>query len=1585
MHGAKSYSFLHFVEHLAKAERTDVLFQVLEQKPFLADQAAHLGSFRQGREDLLSFALPLAIRCEDWNRFLRFSLRALNLGKMSRSLASPGVLGSLVSSGWLRLAIDVAEQQPEAASRIQARAIIAGRVDNPARRLPLLTTLGEELQDLALPRNQDDASHLAETLRVIAREIAPGDWPDGERMLAPLEAWPDLIDTVWIAAAAGCLRRSGLAADELWSALGRVQNPERLRALLPFPLADSPGELDPQRLRERLPALPSSLFWPTSFALLGRQARKNPEDAVRSFDAVSQAASIPWSVGLIETGADLFRNLRAERIRRLAEGIPDDAARAALWTLCLEDSGDQRTARAACEAMVRLPPGPDQIHWSLRYLRADRVSPIDHIRRHTEAARLFLLQTGYAAPPRDLALYLDQIAEMLPERCAGELQNIVGNLADLASLRELAEAITSPSLWLELHERAEEMTAVVARGRREAVPAASQILASLAARLCLARGDLGPLQITLQRLPPGQEDELRVAVGERLHRAGALELADDAVAGIRSTSVRRTALLDLRPERAERLFREPASLYAAFAHIEAVEDERLGLTALHASPAHLDGLADGWLRRMTPGPTATAAVIRMARHALALQSAGEGQQRDVLAILHFVERSLTAGSLQRSSAWLPAIVELGASLGGHRLPLELQAAASELLSRPWEETREVHERLVFHLRTSLPPRQGELALHVLFRALGEIPDGDNRRERTLQLLPLLAAAAEQLPGMSARRMFQHAAAAAFREDPSPSPAGFVAQVCAFDQTRRIEAAEHFARGPDEIIQGPPFHALALLVGHAAPETAVALVRRTPQDDQRDDACRRMIRYQWVPPAQARELLAMISHPAHALEAALFLEEAPEPWLQNLARITVSRGFDPSTPDSTPILDKLWQIDSRLSRPCLAGAVAAALQTDPDKGEQAIRLWLHAHLPPRLGAARAEGLQQSTEVAGVLHQALALATPDTPQPRPSSLDSAPSPAEIGRMAAWLRRWQHAKTRTFLWTLRREDTWAVPHAFLATAILFVLADFELDFKSTEAWGWPWRLLALPFRLLVWTHTSPAWMAVLAVLPLNALLLHRFLEQDTPHEDLRPWISKLRCLLGGLPLFGLYMIPAWRKIMKSRPSWAFRRTRQQILDESRTSASRRPDLAPGSWLAGLHSSPRFLFFWLWIVNLVAVRLATSRLSAADILPADLRPAVDMSLHLLGFAATAFLLRVKFRDHPVAPGDRRVCWLLAGTWIFPFPVPLLALFSPGYAWARRQTTGTLTTGTQGTGSPPEWALLLKLLREHARKIPVRQRPWGLEFPQRTGLAQQKFLSLCRTKTFLLIPDAMLLTLVFWKMIHGGSPWAGIAALLFAGFVFGIIFLQLAGWGAWRVSAVRRLVHSAEVGDRNEPHPYVRALAITAAAAMAGIQLGLSLAQEKGFFLGLCLVIICVVGILAMVLPELSPGSVGPSLRQFFKSLIARQLLFLTIGYLGFQALQGGEQATAIMGLLTRIACLSPALALGIGLVGHPRLLQPFRVRDLFAARLPLRARLVLAFLLLTLALPLGGLAIPFWIRARQRHWPTWERELLPATGETP
>jgi hypothetical protein len=1593
---AKKYAFLHQAEHFAAAGRTEALFHALEQTPFLADQAAHLGSFRQGAEDLLSFALPGAIRCEDWNRFLRLALRALNLRRMSRSLASPEILHALVSSGWVQLALDVAAEQPEPAGRIRARAAVASRIEEAERRRSLLASLDEDLQDLPAPWDQESAVARAEIFRSIAREITPRDWPGGERMLAPLAGSPDLIDGIWIAAAEGCLNRSGLADDELWNALRRVQNPEHLRALLPFPLADAPGQLDPQRLRERLPGLPPGLFWPTCFALVGRLARESLQEALCSWEAISQEASIPWSAEWIDLGKDLFRKMGAERIRLLAACIADPTSQAALWTLCLESEGDRDTARQAFEAIRRLPAGPKQVHWSLRYLRADRVSPIDQIRRHTEAARLFFLEHHYSAPPRDLALYLDQIAEILPERCAGELQNVAGHLGSLDVLEELAAALTVPALLADVHERAEVLTILAAPGSKDQrFETASRLLISLASRLCAVRGDLFYLRTTAHRLPPGRKDALRAAVARGLFGAGRLQQAEEVASGIGSSDLRLATLLDLWPLRAENLLREPPALYAAFAQAGALRDEWLGLAALLAPQANPEE-AGRWLCQMRPGPTAAAAVFRVARHSLEFQETAGGTQRDGLAVLHFVERALQDGALPRSPGWLPAVVELGARAENHRLGQELPAACTELFARPWaEEGREIFEDLLVRLRCSLPPAGLYLALRVLLDALLDLPD-DVRQTRLVDMLPLLCVAAQELPERLAWLIatpLRRAAGRAMREESEvASAAWIVAHLCLATRSELREAAAFLLE--QEKVAPIAFHTIALLLGPADPAQAVSLVLRTPSDSERDAACLRLLRHSRLPAPQSRELLAAIQEPAIVRRAALGLEEDDASWLTILTEPGENSWLDPSAPASGPHLERLWEIDPRQSRPILAEAAVAAFQAGPDFGEQALRLWLHAHLPPSPKGVSPERRNQSAEIEASLTAALTLSASDAAAPASSLIDPAPEAADIEEMATGYLRWKQASSKALLRFLSTHKTWIALHWFVAITALFLVADFELDFPDIKTDGdHPlfWLLVLYPLdwllHVLDWTHMSQAWLALPAVYPINAFLIHALLDGDTPHQDLRTWVKGLRFALGGLPLVGLAVIPAWQTLSSTRPSWAFRRSRPSLLLETEEPIK---SFAPcfrwaRGWMQRVPDAPRFLFLWLWAVNLIVVRLGTSRLSADDLLRPEGRVAVSILLHLIGFAATAsWLLFGPPRN--ALPRYRTAAWISASTWLLPFPFPLLSL--PAFAasqFGRLQTAGALAAATEDPAPSPEWTLLLERLRRHARQLSWRRRPWGLELPPRAGLGQQRFLALCRWKTFLLLFDGLLFTLLAGLLTrHTGLPIALAISVFLVVITIFLLMAGLAGLAIRRISLLRRLVRTGQFEDDDDPHPFGRSLTVTSGALIAGITLGVGIVAGNHFLFAFALFTLGLIGTVLMVPPEHKIGNVGPSLGQFSRRLLVRFCPLLLFFLLGLFALGGKGQSSALISLFISASLLSPAFALATGLLGHARLLRPFKVRHLFSSLLPFRARLVLAALLLTLAIPLGGLAIPIWIWTRQHLWPAWERELS-AAGDTP
>jgi hypothetical protein len=91
-------------------------------------------------------------------------------------------------------------------------------------------------------------------------------------------------------------------------------------------------------------------------------------------------------------------------------------------------------------------------------------------------------------------------------------------------------------------------------------------------------------------------------------------------------------------------------------------------------------------------------------------------------------------------------------------------------------------------------------------------------------------------------------------------------------------------------------------------------------------------------------------------------------------------------------------------------------------------------------------------------------------------------------------------------------------------------------------------------------------------------------------------------------------------------------------------------------------------------------------------------------------------------------------------------------------------------------------------------------------------------------------------------------------------------------------------------------------------------------------------------------------------------------LGAAGVVLATGGKMAQAMSDLVTYSAALTPLAHPILALTLGGWLLRPFTFRDLALRSLPSRRRWTLRLLAATLVLPLGGLAIPWWIFLRSR-----------------
>jgi hypothetical protein len=510
---------------------------------------------------------------------------------------------------------------------------------------------------------------------------------------------------------------------------------------------------------------------------------------------------------------------------------------------------------------------------------------------------------------------------------------------------------------------------------------------------------------------------------------------------------------------------------------------------------------------------------------------------------------------------------------------------------------------------------------------------------------------------------------------------------------------------------------------------------------------------------------------------------------------------------------------------------------------------------------------------------------------------------------------------------------------------------------------------FRIL---FSDSAALSMLPFLLLNGWLLDRFLASKTPREVSLPrWILALRLLAASVPLLGLHVISLWQEFLMRRSCDSL---------ESAPAGHHLNLLQDHQQLPrGLHARQfyrsGFFFVWLaigflplliWAGWLANTRLLNSRREAMIVIACAI-------LHLAACAFMAQYVRSLLRDSR-ATGWRRTL-LRAAPFLWPFSIPglvmgllvLIFLDPPEqslswHAYARRT----------GASRVPLWRNLQGALRQRWQAIPwfaQWRRPVGLSNPDLAGQSDENILALYRLKTLSLTLDGAALLAGFHLLaarfpgctaaLNGILQWATYASVALLG-----VGLLIQGTGL-----AARLFRVSGLADGLSRHPTGRYLLLTQVAFLAGTQGAFLLTggQVEPFGALLCLgSALCAVSAVLFFLPKAAT-----------RDLILWGFLFLSLSALGGLVVLDPSLAGRSLAILDGLTVLAPVWSLGLALALGGWLFRPFSWRHALDRSLPCRLRAVLGLVLVTAALPLGGLAIPFWIHARRRIWPRYERLL--------
>jgi hypothetical protein len=528
--------------------------------------------------------------------------------------------------------------------------------------------------------------------------------------------------------------------------------------------------------------------------------------------------------------------------------------------------------------------------------------------------------------------------------------------------------------------------------------------------------------------------------------------------------------------------------------------------------------------------------------------------------------------------------------------------------------------------------------------------------------------------------------------------------------------------------------------------------------------------------------------------------------------------------------------------------------------------------------------------------------------------------------------------------------------------------LLYLEPALWFDRWPPVRFDFRV-------PNWVAIslLLILPINGWFIDRFLSSKTPSEAAVPrWRLFLRLLAATLPIFGIYAISLWREFLERGSFHSLSPTpRSACLDLSKG----RTHLPSGVRSRALYRSG-FFFIWLAASFLPALVWAVWLAKAVSLghYWRFMTLGACVLLHLIAYVCVARYSRFEIQS-TVVKGWRRVL-LLASPFLSLLAIPgtifgfaALLFVNP----SRSTLTGQAHDSRSSAARVPVWRKLQEGVREQWQGKPwFRQwhRPFGLENPDRGARADEQAVRVYRWKTLTLVLEGGALLKILMALALRAPNLHPLLNSAVRYVMFISASLAVLGLAIQVVGFSARLLRIQNFADSLSRHPYGRYLLLTQIAFLAGIEEEFLLSQRQITQFGTLLTlgsILCVTLLGVMMI-------LSPFLKLNRRTLSVWSALFFTLSALGAVVTALGKTRTETsLATYELLTALTPLWSLSLFLALGGWLLRPFSWRHVFDPRLPRRLRATLALLLLTAALPLGGLTIPFWIYARHRLWPRY------------
>lgn len=499
----------------------------------------------------------------------------------------------------------------------------------------------------------------------------------------------------------------------------------------------------------------------------------------------------------------------------------------------------------------------------------------------------------------------------------------------------------------------------------------------------------------------------------------------------------------------------------------------------------------------------------------------------------------------------------------------------------------------------------------------------------------------------------------------------------------------------------------------------------------------------------------------------------------------------------------------------------------------------------------------------------------------------------------------------------------------------------------------------------HFGIVFLSLLPACMVNGWIVDHQMAIETPRNHQRPlWLRLLRWAAASiLPASSLITPPIWRRIQGL--AWAQAGQRKpsplSLRKSFRTLPS--PPLA-----FRLFDSP--LRQYLEVLSILPPLAAVGALWNSDSeLTLELALILSILIHVIAFAAAPILVEPLIRRaQGSASGHfiRHFRWLtlLSSLWIFP--LAFILLYQIG---TDRLLVNSAYTDRNQARRQTSWRALENELQVNSTAVPLRtfwSLPKALHTEDDFGRITEERRVLFRFKTAFLIPETGIL---FWIGASQTELFSTHDQVIIPIFV-GAFTLALISAFLWFFPSLAYALRWARTAKASTPYLRGGYLFLPTAAFLIGCGGGLLAAQggHHGDFPFLSGSILFLWLLLLLRFMDRFIRARGDLSLDDFDSLWLLGVLLITLGIFKVM-LPTLPEWTGLY-----LALSAPFLGLLTGILCCPSLLHPFYTRHLISYHLPLRFRAVLWIMVATALLPLGGLAVPFWIWARHRLWPRYE-----------